>query len=63
MEIDSGIMRILHDYFDNDVNKISEWLNTQNPNLGTSPCEMIVAGKQKRLLSWMRQQTDINPRH
>ncbi len=60
-EIDTRIMRILHDYFDNDIGKVSAWINTPNPLLGdVTPCEMIVNGKQEKLLIWMRQQEDLN---
>ena len=63
-EIDPRLMDILHKYFDNDLTKIVQWLNTENPALGdVSPTAMIAEGKQDRLVKWAMESAMIYPEH
>lgn len=50
MEIPESIIGPVKDYFDGDLEKVSLWINAENPQLGgVSPCEMLLMGREDRL--------------
>lgn len=53
---------LLKRFFNGDEDKMSLWMMTWNPLLGSSPQTMIQAGYYVKLLRWVRQQLADNER-
>lgn len=55
------IMIELHIFFDSDMKKCVQWLETENPNLGgTKPIELIKRGKTKKLYQFVKAAVNEN---
>jgi hypothetical protein len=52
----------VYKYFDDDLFKTHLWFSTDNPMLGgTSPNQMILDGRGKKLIKFINQQLDEAP--
>jgi len=61
MQIPESIMEPVMEYFENDLDKISTWINTDNPMLGgKSPCWMLLNDKQDKLQKFIDDAVSLN---
>lgn len=50
MQIPETIIEPVIEFFDGDLHKVEQWMNTENPMLGgVSPCEMLLNERGERL--------------
>jgi len=56
-----AIERLVFAFFNGDVLRAHAWMNAKNPHLGdVSPKQMIVMGRGKKLLAWVKAQLAEN---
>ena len=55
------IANLLHNFFDNDADKVDLWLHTSNHLLGGyAPITFIMFGNEKKLLKFIEHQLSEN---
>lgn len=51
---DFKIFKLILQFFDDDSEKATNWINTPNPNIGNvAPCDMIAVGRSEKLLKYI----------
>jgi hypothetical protein len=59
--IKDEIMNPVIDFFDGDLGKVADWINTKNPMLGgLSPSDMILQGRQDKLQLFIEKSIQRN---
>jgi uncharacterized protein (DUF2384 family) len=58
------VRRLVKEFFKGDNDKTALWMSSPNPLLGnTSPVDMVMAGREDKLLEFVKAQMEANSDH